>query len=342
MCLFRKNGSLFRVTAMTEIRRIFRTAGRVGLLPCRASALLISLVCLAGCADKTTAVFSRTRMEAIRHNQRGITAESRGRHAQALEDFAESLRINRSIENSEGVVVSLINSSRVLRQNGNNEAARVMLNGAVQFVTPESPLNSEFSFEMAQVLLTAGALDQAVPWVSQAGAAETGAQHGRRINLLARLRYLQGNLTEADKLVREALLINRENGAREEEANSHRTLADIMAAGSRHAEAANSYTTALDIDKDLGTSRKIAADLRGLAHLYRAQSDLDHALVYYRRAVDVSSAGGDRSGAADDLVNMSRIHDQRGEKEQAENLLFERDSLLKNMSAPNVTSPLLP
>lgn len=288
----------------------------------------------AGCAGKPPVAPSVLQMEANRYNRRGIKSEARGESLQALEAFSEALRINSSIENSEGIVAALINSSRVHRHNGDAKAALAMITRAIPLVARQAPLYAEVAFEMAQVKLLSGESGAAAEWAATAVNAETGAKHGMRINLLARILFLGGNLPEAESKTRQALLLNREEGRRDEEANSLRMLGDIMASGERRGEAAEFYYQALAIDKELGKSRKVAADLRALARMALAQEDQGAALAFYQRSFAVSSAGGDRSGAADDLLQMALISEQRGEKEQADRMRGERDKLLKKTTAP--------
>ncbi len=284
---------------------------------------------LVGCAGKPPVALSGLHMEAIRHNQRGIKAEARGESPQALEEFSETLRISNSIENTEGIVVALVNSSRVNRHNGDAKAALIAVSRATTLVTSSSPLYSEVAFEMAQATLLSGELGEAAVWAEKAVADKSDVKYGMRVNLLARMCFLKGDLTGAEVKVREALHLNRELEMRAEEANSLRLLGDIQTADKRRVEAAESYGQALAIDKTIGKSRKIADDLRGLALLSLSQNNSDSALVYYQRSFTVSSTGGDRSGAADDLLKMSRIHVTRGEKDQSERLLAEREIILK-------------
>ncbi len=288
--------------------------------------LLLAVVC---CAGNPAVPMSSARMEAIRHNQRGIKAEAEGRSPQALLEFTESLRINRAIENSEGIVVALVNSSRVHRHNGDAVAALAAINGAIPLALPQSPLYFEVTFEMAQVKLALGEVAVAYEWALKATGAEDTLQRGMKKNLVARILYLKGNLTEAEAAVRDALSINREAGMRDEEANSLRLLGDILIGSKRSAEAGQFCDQALAIDKAAGKSRKIAADLRCLAAMSVSLNDPDQALAFYQRAFAVSSADNDRAGAAGDLLVMSRIHAGKGEKEHSERLLAERDLLLK-------------
>ena len=332
MFLSRSRKILSLVTAMNdclEKARVRVAMRRVYSLFC--CSLLFQV--MAGCAGTSPAVLSKSQADMIRHNRSGIKAEAAGESRQALEEFSKALRLGRSIENKDGIIVAMVNSSRVYRRSSDAKAALAMIEGAIPLVTPTAPLYPEVAFEMAQVKLLSGELNEASGWASRAVDADNGAQRGMRINLLARILFLRGNVNEAEVKAREALRLNRENALNEEEANSLRLLGDIFAAGVRYAEARESYNLALVIDKSLGKSRKIAADIRSLARLSLAQNDPDQALVFYNRAFTVSSAGGDRSGAAEDLLQMSRIHEQRGEKEQSERLLMERDTILKSLRA---------
>lgn len=291
-----------------------------------ASTMLIFTV---GCAGKNPVTQPAAQMEAIQHNQRGIKAEARGENSMALEYFAEALRVYRSIENSDGIVVALVNSSRVLRTDRDYKNARASVTEAVSLATPRSKLYSEVAFEMALVTLMSGELDNAYEWAGKAVAAEKDSNAGARINLLARILFLKGEVAQAELKSLEALSLNRGEAIQHEEANSLRLLGDILATGNRKIEAAEFYNQALVIDKSLGKSRKISADLRALALLSLAQNYPDQALDYYRRAYDTSSNGGDPEGAAHDLLEMSRIYEMKGEKAQSERKREESDRILK-------------
>ncbi|MBW4056511.1 MAG: tetratricopeptide repeat protein [Proteobacteria bacterium] len=306
--------------------------GRVRLLVGIIAALLLLLA--SGCAGKPPAALSALHMEAIRHNQRGVKAEAKGESPQALEEFYESFRINSSIENTEGIVVALVNSSRVYRQNGDVKSALAMIGKALPLITPVDPLYSDVAFEMAHVQLLTGDCDAASEWASKAVTADTGAKRGMRMNLLARILYLQGNRDKAESRAKEALSLNQEKTMLHEKANSLRLLGDIQAAAKRNTEAAVSYDLALAIDKALGKSKKIAADLCGLALLSLAQQNPDQAVKFYQRAFTVSSNGGDEPGAADVLSKISRIREKQSEKGQPKLPLAERDTVRRTLGTP--------
>jgi tetratricopeptide (TPR) repeat protein len=303
-------------------------------VPC-AVLFLFLVLSSTGCAGKVPNSLSESQMQAISHNQRGIKYAARGDNLQAVVEFSEALKISRSIENSEGIVVALVNSSRVHRHAGDAKAALAAISGAIPYTQPLALLYAEVAFEMAQVKLLAGDLNEASEWASKAVAADNSSTRGMMINLLARIHFLKGNIAEAELKAQEALLINRNNGVRAEEANSLRTLGDIKAiAADRSVEAAAYYNQALVIDKVLGKSGKIVADLRALARLAQSQNDSGRALEFYSRAFTASRADGDLSGASEDLMNMSLIHEKRGEMELSRRLLTERDNILKNIRTP--------
>lgn len=320
-------GSLFPVTVMNKIFRVERVHARFFLF----SLLMLSTV---GCLGRVPHPLSTSQMQAIAHIQRGIKSEANGDRQQAQKDFSEALRISRSIENSEGIVVALVNISRAHRHGGDANAALIAISSALPHVTPQVPLYAEVAFEMAQANLLTGKLDKASEWASQAVSTDNSSTRGMMMNLQARILYLKGNVSVAEVTAREALHLNRKNGLREEEANSLRTLGDVQAFGNRSAEATVSYNQALEIDKVCGKSRKIVADLRALASLSLSKDNSEQALDFYARAFAASSTNGDFFGASEDLLNMSRIHERRGEKALSERLLTERGTILKNISTP--------
>lgn len=291
--------------------------------------LIVVLLPLAGCGGKSATLLSGTQRDAIKYNQRGIKAESRGDRESALDDFNESLRINSTIENTDGMVVALVNISRVNRFKGETDAARHAVDRAIDLITPQSPLFSEVAYEKSKVSLQSKDLTDAREWTVKSLAAETGNKRGSRLNLLARILYLEGRFDEAGEKAKEALTLTRKAKLREEEANSLRLLGGIFTSTKRPAEALEAYKQALSLDKALGKSRKIAGDLRGLALLYVSLNEPEQTMRLYQRAYAVSLNDGDVESAAGDLLKMAQLYEKMGDKMKSERLLSERDALLK-------------
>lgn len=297
--------------------------------------LAVILLVGVGCGGNKTVDLSSTHLAAIEHNRRGIRAESAGDHARALAELTEALRIHRSVENTDGAAVVLVNRARVHRRRGELEPAQRDIDDALSLiVAPRSGLFAEAAFEKALCSLAAGDLPAAEEWASRAEAADPGPKTGGRKNLVARVLLARGDLAEARKKGEEALELTVREGQAEEEANARRLLGNILVRQGHRDEASRSYESALGLDKKLGKSEKIAADLRGLGRLAEAFDERSAALGYYRRACEVSRNGRDLPRAAEDLLEIARILGDLGDSEEARRVLAERDELLRSAREP--------
>jgi tetratricopeptide (TPR) repeat protein len=302
-----------------------------GIFPGRrlpALALLLTFLTLGGCAGLAP-VPSPVKAEATRHNLKGLKEAARGDYGAAQEQFAEALRMNSSIENREGMIVALVNLARTDRLRGDVSGARRRVEEGLLLLPDGSDLAAELYFEKAQILLAAGELAVAAEWAGRAVTAERGREVGRRNNLLGRVLLRLGKGEEAARLAEAALKQNREEGAREEEANSLRLGAESNLALGRPGKAGELYGQALALDKELGLSGKIAQDLGGLGRAAEGANDAAGAAGYYRRAFAVSLNGGDVAGAATYLELLATLHRQKGETAEAEKLQKQREELLK-------------
>lgn len=297
----------------------------------RLAALAVAAIFAAGCGGNTASRPSSAQLQAINHNQRGIRLETQGEHERALEEFGAALRLNAAIDNRDGAMVALVNSARVHRLRGNLNEARAHIDRAIKMASPGSEIYAEASFEKSLISLASGNPDEALKWARAALDADKGENRGGRLNLVARITFQRGNVEEARQSVGEALKFNQEKGKRAEEANSHRLLGDIHSALKRPQEAIRYYSKALTIDKELGKSARIAADLRDLAGQSVAAGDTGQGERYWRRAFEVSTNSGDPRGAAGDLLEMARLLAEKGDKTGAEQLLADRDRMLKSL-----------
>ena len=251
--------------------------------------LLIALSCLCwgGCAGGAGKVIPPSRLQAIAHNQRGIQAQAGGRTDAALAEFSEALRLHSSIEHTDGMIITLINIARTQRLKGDLAAAGEAIERAATLLREPSDLAAELFFEKAKILLAAGNLPAAREWALRAGAAERGGAAGRAANLVAAISLRQVFLAEAREHAERALRLNTAEELAGERANSLRLLGEIHLAKGNSDKAGESYSEALQLDKELGLGRKIAADLRGLAGVARKKNDIEGAAAYDRRALTV-------------------------------------------------------
>jgi len=229
----------------------------------------------------------------MEHNRRGVEAEARGDREQALAEFSEALRLQSSVDNTDGMVVALINSARTQRLKGDLPSARLSVERAISLLPGESDLASELFYEKAKVLVAGGELSAATEWAVRAEAAERGDARGRRMNLVAALKLRQGFPDQAREQLEQALTFNRKGGMLAEEANSLRLLGEIALMQGSHDRAFERYQGALLLDKELGLGTKIAADLSGLGAVAAGKGDNAGAIGWYRRALEVSRSGGD-------------------------------------------------
>lgn len=272
--------------------------------------LLMAAVSLAGCAGTRAGALSPQRVQAAEHNRRGVAAEARGDRDQALVEFSEALRLQGSVDNSDGMVVALINSARTQRLKGDLASARLSVERALSLLPEGSALASELFFEQAKVLAAGGELVAAMTWAERAEAAEKGEARGRRMNLVAALKLRQGLADQAREHLEQALAFNRKAGMPAEEANSLRLLGEIALTQGSLDVALERYRGALVMDKELGLVTKIAADLSGLGAVAARRGDRAGAVDWYRRALQVSRSGGDAAQAAiaaEKLAELERL-----------------------------------
>jgi len=291
--------------------------------------MLLALFALAwqGCAGTAVRDVPQARLQAIKHNQRGVDAGSKGNQDAALAEFTEALRLHSSIENWDGMVVARINIARTHRLKGDPASARRALERALLVLPQSTDLASELFFENAKVYLAAGDLAAAQDWALQAAAADKGSELGRRLNLVGAILFRAGSPEQAREKAEQALKLNRDRKVEAEEANSLRLLGEIHLAQGREGQAAESFEAALLLDKSLGLAKKIALDLRGLGAAALQKEDLPAATAYYGRALEVSRSIRDTASAAGDLAQLADLKRRSGDAPAAQKLDEERAKL---------------
>lgn len=287
---------------------------------------------LSGCAGKQVQPISPVRAQALEHNRRGVEAEGRGDRERAVAEFAEALRLQGSIENTDGMVVALVNLARTRRLAGDLNAARESVERALALLPEKSDLAAEVHFEKAKVLQAFGDLAGATAWALSSEAAEQGDGKGRRLNLVALLMLRQGMPEKARETLERALAANRSAGMQSEEANSLRLFGEVALSQGDLAKARESYQGALHLDKELGLSARIAADLSGLGEVAARKGEHAAAVDWYRRSLEVSRSGMDLARAAAALDRLAELHRLAGEEKLAREAAEERKALARTVS----------
>ncbi len=269
---------------------------------------LMLAVLAAGCGSNPL-VLTEQQEAAIQFNQRGETAFRRGDYAQALQEYQGALSIHRSVENVAGIATELLNLSVVYRRLGDKPAAQAALD---QILTEKSPAFSadqkaEAAYRKAGYYLDDGNETEAQSWVNKALEYCHGCgAEGRLYNLLARM-AIAGQPQDAMNHARHALVLNRNAGDKNEEANSLRLIADAAFQSGDFKTALQSYDDALRLDKDTGAAAKIALDLMGLGRSIARQGRRVEAIEYFQRAYSVSEGADDAKAMEDAAAEIKKV-----------------------------------
>ncbi|MBF0329636.1 MAG: tetratricopeptide repeat protein [Nitrospirae bacterium] len=226
----------------------------------------------------------------------------KGNYSKAASLYAEALRINRSLDNADGVATELINLSQAYRKMSEPEKAHKALD---ELLGVNSKLyNEQYAIEAAFVksLLSLDSKDheKTTQWSDNALARCKDRKcnaAGKIINLKARIALIRSDYANASSYASDALNINRSQSNAEESANSLRILAECRLAAGAYAEARKLFEEALASDKAAGLSAKIKTDLTGIGKTHCAQKNTEAGIEFLKRALTVSDSSGDASGA---------------------------------------------
>ena len=281
---------------------------------------LLSALCI-GCGGPSAPTLSSIHARAIEYNQNATKAAEKGDYEKALDYYMEALRINQSVENTEGIAIGLINLAVIYQKQGNISEAQKLID--MVFLIPDisEDIKAEAAFEKARLLLKEKELSKAKEWVNKSIALNKGIREGSRWNLLGRIALMEDNYAEALTAANTALKLNSGNKQRAEEANSMRLIAEIKALTDKLEESREAYMKALDIDKESGDSKKIASDLNGLGDLSLKYGRLQDAVNFYIRAYTVSRTAGDMEGALKAAGSLDDAYRKSGDDKKAEGIL---------------------
>jgi len=252
------------------------------------------------CGGKQAYV-SPSHISASELNQKAGTAFLRKDYMKALELYGEALRINRSMENSDGAAVGLINIAAVYREAGDRDNASEFLNKVLEEKdTGYAPVRlAGAAFLKALLFMDLGDAGKASDWTQKARAfcgKDACPLNGKLNNLDARIALARKDYAAADAYGNAGLKSNRDLDDPEETANSLRVLAETGTRSGRFMEARRRFEEALALDKSLGSGPKVRADLMGLGRLSLKQDNKPEALSFFRRALVVSESSGDGEG----------------------------------------------
>lgn len=239
-------------------------------------------------------------------NRQGVAAFEKGKYEKARKFHSEALRLSLSIDDVKTALAEYINVAVIDRRLSRSEDALAGLLQAYKLSEDDKmmalPTEKKEGLEievvnisilMATTLLSISDTNSARIW------SERALTHchkikcaftGTILNVLGRLEIAENNLFAARETINKALLLNRKDGDRKEEATSLRLLAKTAQTPE---EALDNYQRALSIDRALGLPSKIGADLIGTGDSYSRLGKIEKAKLYYQRAHTVATANRD-------------------------------------------------
>ena len=227
------------------------------------------------------------------------TADKNARRALRMGDlahartfFAQSLKQHQSVDDVDGAASALISLATVAHRLHDDAAALELLDRILLDQSGAYPQEWRITaaFRKAVILADMGRTDEAatvLDAVDRQCARDCALRHGIAV-LRARLAWLKGDAVAALELAK-PVAFTREAGG-EEQANALRIVAAAEEKLMQHDAALAHYRAALELDKSLGLSTRIEADLNGIARTLTSLGRTGEAASYALRASLVNEA----------------------------------------------------
>ena len=261
------------------------------------AALLLSLL-LAACGSPPPRPPVAV-LQAQQASQAAHRAMREGNLTQAREKFTQALWLQQSLDNHAAVATTILNLAVIEHRLGNDATAlqqldRLLLADALPY--PQD-LRVATALRKAVILVDGGDAKQAAITLELAtGECALQCNHAPGIaNTRARMALERGDHAVALQLAKSAMGIP--GVEKEELANAHRMSGIAEFELGQYAAALNHYQAALELDKELGISKRIVADLNGLAKTLERLGRKPEADANARRAMAVSEATTRISGS---------------------------------------------
>jgi len=263
-------------------------------LLCRLFVATFLLSLASGCASyPARPVLSESKELALGVNKLGNSAFKRGNYREALTLYNEALRYNRSIEDRDGIAINMINLAATYRklegyESAHEHADAILSSSGIEFaalhLAEASYIKALLYADRREFESAVASIENGMQFCSKAGC----DSEGRFYNLLARIAAQKGEPEKALVYAKRGLVLSRRHDDLREVANALRLVADTKREMKLYGGTGKLYEEALATDKELGLADKIAADLRGLGHLFFEQDRFEDALRYFNRALSVS------------------------------------------------------
>lgn len=204
----------------------------------------------------------------------------------AQHNFTRALARQQALDDRSGAATSIINLATLSHQLHDDEAALIWLDKILQeperFYPAEARMTAAFRKAVILTNLTRlGEANAALRTAEIICEKKCALRYGMDA-LRARWLLLRGN-AEASLVLAQTVAQEREAG-KEEQANALRVAAAAEEKLLRHEAALQHYQSALELDKTLALSPRIAEDLDGMARTAKQLGREDEAANYARRA----------------------------------------------------------
>jgi tetratricopeptide (TPR) repeat protein len=256
-----------------------------------AAALAAFALSACSSAPKPVAEVVARKNQAAEYSKLGDGFLAKRDYASALRFYEESLRENRAVDNTGGVVISMNSIGRVYLAAGRQDDAEATFREALDYAGPlRDPSFRALSLaNLGEALYARGEEDAALDAFQEA--VPLAARDERTLAVLLHDRAVvyrdreEWDAAEAD--LRRAAGINQRLKRLAEYGANLFLLGNIAHKRGNSQAAVDLLRQALEADRKAENSAGIAADLEALAVLSRGQGAREDAFHYFRRAFDV-------------------------------------------------------
>lgn len=217
----------------------------------------------------------------------------------ARELFRKTMLMQQALDNQPASAMAAINLSSVSHKLADDATALGLLDAILADISARIPseLRAAAAFRKGIILADKGntaEAEAALHLANQECNRQCAFTAGMK-NLGARLALEKGEFAMA---LTEAKGVISNSAEKEELANAQRIAATAESALHQHESALARYQLALELDKELGLSSRIAEDLKGIASVLEKLGRKPEAEIYARRAETVTSAAQLLPGSA--------------------------------------------
>lgn len=259
----------------------------------RSCYLLILL--LAACGSPPARI-SPLLENAVNYNLKANQSFQDRDYKNALISYSKALQVDKSIENSDGVALNLLNIALTQFALNQLDAAHASLDEVLDNAAGlfQADQLAQAAMQKSIIYNAQAEAAAAASWINKADGycKEDCAQQGLILNIRARLALDEHLPDAAIDLASKALSVHKKKMLPLEMANSLRLMGEALLEKQLCDKAIPALQEALQLDKNLGLPAKISTDLLllGLAHTADRQG------IFFRRAIAVSRAANDTAG----------------------------------------------